>query len=145
MAALFIILGASLVWAEGEDSTDDQTNTASVAQAPVAVSKSGATTNTADPNAFDFGKVKQGEVLKHTFVFKNTEAETIHIKEINTSCACTSTKVDKRILAPGEEAPIEFTFDTRGYSGFKKRQLFVHTDSKKNSLVIFEMQADIQW
>ena len=122
MAALFLLLGASLVWAE-----------------------EGVSTIVKDPNFFDFGKVKQGEVLKHTFIFRNNEAETIHIKEVNTSCACTSTKVDVKTVEPGREVPIEITFDTKGYSGVKKRQLFVHTDSKKNPLVIFEMQSDIQW
>lgn len=145
MAALFLLLGASLVWAEDmvKDAMSDKPAPAIDAVQATATAKQAKCM--ADPNAFDFGKVKQGDILKHTFVLKNTESETITIKEVNTSCSCTSTKFDKKVIAPGEEAPIEIAFDTNGYSGVKKRQLFVHTSSRKNPLVIFEMVADIQW
>ncbi|MBN2453625.1 MAG: DUF1573 domain-containing protein [Candidatus Omnitrophica bacterium] len=135
MAALFIVLGASLVWAEEADAPAVNAPARQKTHSNVVI----------DPNSYDFGKVKQGEVLKHDFMLKNNESETITIKEVNTSCACASPKVDKKTIAPGESVPVGIVFDTRGYSGIKKRQLFVHTDSKKNPLVIFEVEADIQW
>ena len=143
MAALFLLLGASLVWAE--EAAKDDLNKSVPAAASASATKVSHPPIVVDPNCYDFGKVNQGEVLKHTFMFKNTDPDTINIKEVNTSCACTSTKIDKKVVASGEEVPIEITFETKGYSGLKKRQLFVHTDSKKNSLTIFEIQADIQW
>ena len=33
----------------------------------------------------DFGKVMQGEVLEHTFVFVNTGADELHIERVSTS------------------------------------------------------------
>jgi hypothetical protein len=52
--------------------------------------------------------------------------------------------VEKKVVMPGEEVPIEMSFNTKGYPGARKRHLFVHTDSKKNALVIFEITADVQ-
>jgi hypothetical protein len=77
-------------------------------------------------------------------MLKNNESEPINIKEVNTSCACTTPKVEKNTVMPGESVGIEIAFDTKGYPGIRKRQLFVHTDSKKNALVIFEIQAEVK-
>ena len=39
-----------------------------------------------DPFTLDFGKVKQGEILKHSFILKNDSSKTLNIKDANTSC-----------------------------------------------------------
>ena len=128
LAAMFLFLGISLVHADNSIAPADKTREEIMK----------------DPNFYDFGKVKDGEMLKHTFMLKNNEAETICIKEVNTSCSCSAAKVDAKTVEPGKEVPVEISFNTKGYKGLKKRQLFVHTDSKKNPLVIFEIQADVQ-
>jgi hypothetical protein len=128
LAAMFIFLGVSLVHADNSIAPAEKTK--------AEIKK--------DPNFYDFGIVKEGTVIKHTFMLKNNEADTINIKEVNTSCACTTPKFDKKVVEPGKEIPIEISFDTKGYPGIRKRQLFVHTDSKKNALVIFEIQAEVK-
>ncbi len=128
LAAMFIFLGVSLVHADNSIAPAGKT------QAEIRK----------DPNFYDFGTVKEGDVIKHAFILKNNEAEPIHIKEVNTSCACTTPKVSATCVMPGKEVSIEISFDTKGYPGLRKRQLFVHTDSKKSSLVIFEIQADVK-
>ncbi|MCM8791483.1 MAG: DUF1573 domain-containing protein [Candidatus Omnitrophica bacterium] len=127
LAVMFIFLGATLLHA---DSVLPPEKTAEELKA--------------DPNFYDFGVVKEGETVKHTFVFRNDEDVTINIKSVNTSCSCTEPKVETKVVEPGKTVPIEIAFDTKGYSGLKKRHLFVHTDSKKNPLVIFEIQADVR-
>jgi len=128
LAAMFIFLGATLLHADNSIAPADK--------AKAEIMK--------DPNFYDFGSVKEGTVIKHTFMLKNNESEPINIKEVNTSCACTTPKVEKNTVMPGESVGIEIAFDTKGYPGIRKRQLFVHTDSKKNGLVIFEIQAEVK-
>ena len=128
LAAMFLFLGVSLVHADN--------TIAPAGKSHEEIMK--------DPNFYDFGKVKEGDVLKHTFMLKNNEDCTINIKEVNTSCACTTPKFDTKVVEPGKEVPIEISFDTKGYPGLRKRQLFVHTDAKKCPLVIFEIQATVQ-
>ena len=128
LAAMFIFLGISLVHADNSIAPAEKTK--------AEIMK--------DPNFYDFGTVKEGTVIKHTFMLKNNEAETLNIKEVNTSCACTTPKIGAKTIEPGKETPIEISFDTKGYPGIRKRQLFVHTDSKKSALVIFEIQADVK-
>lgn len=131
MAGLFFFLGISLLYAA---------DGAAAAGITPAMAKQAAQN---DPNFHDFGTAKEGDILKHTFMFANKEAETVNITEVNASCSCTSSKVDVKTIAPGQTVPIELTFDTKGYPGIRKRQLFVHTDSKTNPLVIFEVQAEV--
>ena len=128
LAAMFILLGISLVHADNSIFPAEKTKEE--------LKK--------DPNFYDFGVVKEGETIKHTFILKNNEDVPVNIKEVNTSCACTSPKFDTKVVQPGQEVPIEISFNTQGYLGMRKRQLFVHTDSKVSPLVIFEIQADVK-
>jgi cytochrome c biogenesis protein CcdA len=128
LAAMFILLGISLVHADNSIFPAEKTKEE--------LKK--------DPNFYDFGVVKEGETIKHTFILKNNEDVPVNIKEVNTSCACTSPKFDTKVVQPGKEVPIEISFNTQGYLGMRKRQLFVHTDSKVSPLVIFEIQADVK-
>ena len=81
-----------------------------------------------DLYSWDFGQVKEGEVLKHDFIFKNTSGDTINIKDINTSCGCTVSKVEKKTLAPGESTVIETGFKTNGYSGAVQQYVYMRID-----------------
>ena len=51
-----------------------------------------------DPYFWDFGQVSQGEVLEHVFVLKNDYRVILHIKNIRTSCGCTTSEVEKKGL-----------------------------------------------
>jgi len=81
-----------------------------------------------DLYSWDFGQVKEGEVLKHDFIFKNTSGDAINIKDINTSCGCTVSKVEKKTLAPGESTVIETGFKTNGYSGAVQQYVYMRID-----------------
>jgi hypothetical protein len=94
-----------------------------------------------DSRLWDFGQVKQGEVLRHKFVLKNETKGTLNIKEINTSCACTASEVKKRTLSPGESTTIEVLFKTKGYSGMVQQFIYVHTDNLENPVIKFTVKA----
>lgn len=62
--------------------------------------------------SFDFGKIKQsGGEVKHSFVIGYNGKNPLKITGVPTSCACTSAKIDKTILNPGDTATITVTFD----------------------------------
>lgn len=131
MALVFFFLGASLLYADTPEAAQSVNELAEAGQKD-------------DPNFYDFGRVKEGDRIKHTFMLKNNCSKTFNIVEVNTSCACTSSKIGSRTLTPGQEVPVELEFDTTGYPGVKNRQIFIHTDSKENPLVMFEIRADVQ-
>jgi hypothetical protein len=101
------------------------------------------TAESSDPYSYDFGRVKQGEVVKHIFVFKNESPKRLNIKDINTSCGCTVSKVEKKNLSAGEATLMEVKFNTKGYSGQIQQYIYVHTDSLDNPLLRFIIKAEI--
>ena len=96
-----------------------------------------------DPNAWDFGKVKKGEVLKHVFILKNESLETLRIKEVTTSCGCTVSSLKKKTLLGQESTSLEVKFNTKGYSGPTKQYIYVRTDSLDNPVIRFIIKADV--
>lgn len=96
-----------------------------------------------DPYTWDFGQVKEGEVLKHEFLLKNETAKALNIKEINTSCGCTASQVKKKTLLPQESTLIEVKFDSKGYSGQTQQFIYVHTDSLDNPIIRYTIKAEV--
>ncbi len=82
-----------------------------------------------DANTWNFGAVEAGAILKHNFVLKNESKQTLNVRDINTSCGCTASKINKKVLLPGESALIEAKFNTKGYAGQVQQFIYVHTDS----------------
>lgn len=99
--------------------------------------------NIAGPNQWDFGKVKQGEVLKHDFLFKNETKDLLKIISINTSCGCTASRSDKESLKPDESTAINVTFNSEKYSGEVKQFIYVHTDNADSPVVKFIIKAEV--
>lgn len=65
------------------------------------------------PVNYDFGEIAFGVVAKQTFRIKNAGESPLEIKRISTSCSCTTGKVGKNQLAPGEETELSVEYDTK--------------------------------
>ena len=74
---------------------------------------------------FDFGEIKQGEKVKHTFTFKNTGENPLKITRVRPSCGCTSPNWTKEEIAPGSEGFIEVIFNSAGKSGVQSKSVTV--------------------
>jgi len=96
-----------------------------------------------DPYSWDFGRAKEGEALKHAFALKNESRETLTIKDVSSSCGCTVSKVEKKILLPGQSATLEVRFNTKGYSGNTQQYVYVHTDSLDKPIIRFIIKAEV--
>ncbi|MDD5120577.1 MAG: DUF1573 domain-containing protein [Candidatus Omnitrophica bacterium] len=95
------------------------------------------------PNEWDFGRVKQGEVLKHDFILKNETSDILEINSVNSSCGCTVSKADKKSLLPQSSTAISVTFNTKGYLGNVKQFVYVNTDNADMAIIKFTIKAEI--
>ena len=95
-------------------------------------------------NEWDFGRVKQGAVVKHDFTFKNETPGILKITGISTSCGCTASQAKKESLAPGESTIINVAFNSKGYSGAVKQFVYVNTDNAGMSVVRFIVKAEVE-
>jgi hypothetical protein len=62
--------------------------------------------------AYHFGKMLQGDIISHTFSFRNVGDEilTLYVSEESTSCC--GERVSQKLLMPGEEGEVEIKFDS---------------------------------
>lgn len=97
----------------------------------------------ADPYAWDFGKVKEGTILKHDFILKNESKAVLTIKNISTSCGCTVSEVKKKTLLLQESTLLGVRFNTKGYSSSVKQYIYVTTDSLDTSVIKFIIKAEV--
>ncbi len=91
----------------------------------------------------DFGQVRQGRVSKHNFLLKNETAKILNIRDVNTSCGCTVSKIKKKKLLPGESTFIEVKLNTKGYSGEIQQFVYLHTDNLDNPILRFIIKAEV--
>ena len=67
--------------------------------------------------SYDFGDIKQGDKVEHTFTFKNTGTEPLILSNVLTTCGCTASDWPRDPIAPGKEASITVKFNSAGKMG----------------------------
>lgn len=84
-----------------------------------------------------FGNMKEGPNAERTITLTNASGTKAVVANVSTSCACTTTKLDKTELAPGETATMVITYHTFKYPGkFDKTvHVFTGADGKTEDVV----------
>lgn len=86
----------------------------------------------------DFGNIAEGEIVTHSFYFKNIGEQNFVIKKIDTGCGCTTVDYDKTPIPAGKEGKIEIAFNSSGRYGkqYKEISIFANTPEKTITLTI---------
>ena len=88
----------------------------SIIRSPVTANGPTDTVNVAklvfDKYEYDFGEVKEGDVVEHVFKFENTGKTTLLIDQATSSCGCTVPEWPKEAIGPGEKGEIRVRFNT---------------------------------
>lgn len=84
----------------------------------------------------NFGKIKQGEVVSHTFSFKNTGSEPLRIETVKPSCGCTSPEWTKEDVPPGGEGVVKMQFDSKGKNGMQNKSMTVIMNTEPQAKVL---------
>lgn len=92
---------------------------------------------------WDFGKTKEGKVLSHIFVLKNTGDAPLLIKRVTTSCGCAAALVSDKEVLPGREGEIKVTLNTRGYSGEISKFIQVESNDSAQPQIQLTVSAAI--
>ncbi|MFA5411537.1 MAG: DUF1573 domain-containing protein [Candidatus Omnitrophota bacterium] len=95
------------------------------------------------PYFWDFGRLKEGEIVKHEFTLKNETAKTLVIKDVIASCGCTIPEVKKKSIPAGESTSIQVVFNSQGYSGLIQQYVYVHTDNPVQPVLSFTIKAEV--
>lgn len=76
-----------------------------------------------EEETYDFGKIKEGDVVKHTFSFVNTGEAPLIISEASATCGCTVPEWPKDPIAVGEKGKIKVEFNSSGKSGAQNKTI----------------------
>ncbi len=78
---------------------------------------------------FDYGTVKEGEKVSHTYTFTNTGNEPLIISSAKGSCGCTVPKWPSEPIAPGAKGVIDVVFDSKGKPGKQAKRVTVNANT----------------
>lgn len=92
----------------------------------------------------DFGKVLQGEVLKHVFSFSNSGSGELEVLGIEPSCGCQAASLSAKGIRPGQSGRIEAVLDTAGLTGAVDKPIHIMTNDPVRPTVSLSMRADVQ-
>jgi hypothetical protein len=92
---------------------------------------------------YDFGKVKSGETVKHTYAFTNTGSEVLEITNVQPSCGCTTAGEWTRRVEPGQSGTISVQFNTTGLGGDVLKFVTVNSTDKTNPVVTLQLKGTL--
>ncbi|GAA4012253.1 hypothetical protein GCM10022408_26150 [Hymenobacter fastidiosus] len=85
---------------------------------------------------FDFGAARQGDVVDHTFKFKNVGTQPLIISNIGVSCGCTTPDWTKDPVMPGKSGTISAKFNTAGKMGIQNKVLTIESNSVAGNVMV---------
>lgn len=92
---------------------------------------------------WDFGVIKQGQKVSHTFKLINSGTSDLVIEQIRPSCGCTAVNPTQNVLKPGETAMLETTFDSAGRDGQQLKKVYVITNDPTRDTYELEIKGTI--
>jgi hypothetical protein len=92
----------------------------------------------------DFGKVLQGEILKHVFSFSNRGSGELEVLGIEPSCGCQAASLSAKRIQAGQSGQIEALLDTAGLTGAVDKPIHIVTNDPLRPTVSLSMRADVQ-
>ncbi len=92
---------------------------------------------------FNFGKIKDDQIVEHIFRIFNSGRDTLHITSVRTSCGCTATLVSNELIPPGGSGEIKTTLNPRGKSGPIKKAVTIYSNAEGWPMVPIYVLADI--
>lgn len=107
------------------------------------VKKMPKTTMEVPDTKFNFGKIRQGDRVSHSYIIRNTGDHPLMIANVQTSCGCTAPYYPKGPILPGKSGEITLEFNSAGKKDhvMKNALIIANTD---NSPFSIGFEADVE-
>ena len=113
---------------------------ADIIRNPVSAGQEVDTTNLAQlqfgESNFDFGKVKAGEVIEHTFPFTNSGKAPLVITDARSTCGCTVPSWPKDPIPPGGGGEILVHFNTKNKKGYQDKPVTIIANTNPTQTIL---------
>lgn len=91
---------------------------------------------------YDFGTIKEGEIVEHIFKFKNIGNKPLVITDAKASCGCTVASFPKQPIAPEQSGEIVVEFNSKGKPGHQEKKVTIYSNAQQEALPI-AFKADV--
>ncbi|HEY4652577.1 MAG TPA: DUF1573 domain-containing protein [Pontibacter sp.] len=95
--------------------------------APQAQAKAGPAI-TFEEAEYNFGDISQGDVVEHTFKFKNTGTQPLVIERVDVTCGCTTPAWTREPVMPGKSGFVTAKYNSAGRLGQQSKAITVHSN-----------------
>ncbi|WP_426492549.1 DUF1573 domain-containing protein [Hymenobacter sp. 102] len=85
---------------------------------------------------YDFGTIHTGDVVEHTFKFKNVGTQPLIISNIQVSCGCTTPDWTREPIMPGKSGTITAKFNSAGKLNMQNKVLTVESNSADGNAMV---------
>jgi hypothetical protein len=95
---------------------------------------------------YDFGPVKQGEVVTAEIAMRNAGNSDLKIEAVSTSCGCTSAQVKPKVIPPGSDGTLIIHYDSGAHpdSGPVQRHIYIASNDPAKKEVEVIITADVR-
>ena len=84
----------------------------------------------------NFGKIKEGEIVKHAYHFKNAGNAPLLISRAEASCGCTVPSFPKEPIPPGGEGDVMVQFDSHHRKGHQQKNVLIWSNGQLEKMSI---------
>jgi hypothetical protein len=89
-----------------------------------------------DDAKHSFGKIKEGDVVKHAYHFKNTGNAPLLISRATATCGCTVPSFPREPIPPGGEGDIVVRFDSHNRKGHQQKNVLISSNAQLEDMSI---------
>ena len=89
-----------------------------------------------DVEEYNFGTIKQGDIVNYDFTFSNSGKNALIITEAHGSCGCTVPVFPKDPIKKGEKQVIKVTFNSAGKMGMQDKTVTLTSTAKTATKVL---------
>ena len=91
---------------------------------------------TFESTKYEFGAVKEGDIVSHVFKFKNDGGIPLIISNASSTCGCTIPKWPEDPVPPGGEGEIKVRFDTKNKKNHQTKPVTILANTYPNKTVL---------
>jgi Protein of unknown function (DUF1573) len=89
-----------------------------------------------DEMSYDWGTIKEGAKMEHTFKFKNTGSNDLIISDARGSCGCTVPEWPKEPIKAGKTGEMKVVFDSNGKAGDQQKTVTVSANTEPAQMMV---------
>lgn len=142
--SILVLAMASLVAVacqKKEEATTQPVETAAVEE--VIIRNPSITSLALSENHHNFGAIKKGETVQHTYEITNTGDNPLIISDVKPACGCTAPEFTKDPILPGQKGKIVLSFDSTNFDGLVNKQASVYANVEQSPIML-TFSAEVQ-